>query len=60
MERQDSHAAAEPSGAEIKAEVEAVLRQILACGSRESADEAALAFCYVNSKGARKRLVRFS
>ena len=47
----------EVSGQEVRAEVEAVLRQLPACTSREAADEVALAFCYVNSKGARRRLV---
>ena len=49
---------AEMSGQEVRAEVEAVLRQLLTCTSCEAADEVALAFCYVNSKGARRRLVR--
>ena len=48
----------EMSGQEVRAEVEAVLRQLPACTSREAADEVALAFCYVNSKGSRRRLVR--
>ncbi|KAL6779603.1 UPF2 [Auxenochlorella protothecoides x Auxenochlorella symbiontica] len=39
-------------------ELQAMLARLPVCVSREEADEAALAFCYAQSKAARKRLVR--
>lgn len=41
-----------------RAEVEAVVACLPTLGSREECDEVAINFCYVNSKGARKRMVR--
>ena len=38
-------------------EIDAAIQRILNCSSTDRADEAAIAFCYNNSKGARKRLV---
>ena len=38
-------------------EIDAAIQRILNCSSTDRADEAAIAFCYINSKGARKRLV---
>jgi len=43
--------------ADVKGEVLAAISQIRNCTSQQGADDAALAFCYVNSKGARRRLV---
>lgn len=39
-------------------ELQAMLARLPVCVSREEADEAALAFCYAQSKAARKRLVK--
>ena len=41
----------------MRGEVSEVMERIKNCSSQEATEEAALAFCYVNSKGARKRLV---
>lgn len=43
------------TGADARAQV---LQQVAAADSREAADEAAVAFCFVGGKAARKRLVR--
>ena len=53
-------AASGAAGAEARGEALAVIERLPACGTQEDADEFALAFCYVNSKGARRRLVQFT
>lgn len=45
-------------GAKTKAAVDALLAQLPKCISRDLCDELSVNFCYVNSKAARKRLVR--
>ena len=47
-------------GQDLRGEVLEAIEKLKNCTSQEAADEAALAFCYVNSKSARKRLVRSS
>lgn len=51
-------AAEEQSPLQKPNELQAMLARLPVCVSREEADEAALAFCYAQSKAARKRLVR--
>lgn len=46
------------AGHDARGETEEAVEQIRNCTNRQSADDAALAFCYLNSKGARRRLVR--
>ena len=41
-----------------RAEVDAVLACLPGLTCREACDDVAVSFCYVNSKGARKRMVR--
>ena len=45
-------------GAKAKAAVDALLAQLPKCISRDLCDELSVNFCYLNSKAARKRLVR--
>ena len=45
-------------GAKTKAAVDALLSQLPKCISRDLCDELSVNFCYLNSKAARKRLVR--
>ena len=45
-------------GAKTKAAVDALLAQLPKCISRDLCDELSINFCYLNSKAARKRLVR--
>ena len=45
-------------GAKTKAALDALLAQLPKCISRELCDELSVNFCYLNSKGARKRLIR--
>ena len=53
-----AEADAEVAGRAKRAEVEALLACLPSLDSREACDEVAVNFCYVNSKGARKRMVR--
>lgn len=53
-----AEADAEVAGRAKRAEVEALLACLPGLDSREGCDELAVNFCYVNSKGARKRMVR--
>ena len=50
--------AASSAAKETRAEVDALLARLPALDSRAACDELAVAFCYVNSKAARRRLVR--
>ena len=45
-------------GAKTKAAVDALLAQLPKCISRDLCDDLSVNFCYLNSKAARKRLVR--
>ena len=50
-------ALASEGGQDVRGDVLEAIERIRNCSSQEATEEAALAFCYVNSKGARKRLV---
>ena len=46
------------AGRAARAEVDAVLACLPGLTGREACDDVAVGFCYVNSKGARRRMVR--
>lgn len=50
--------AASSAAKDARAEVDALLARLPALDSRAACDELAVAFCYANSKAARRRLVR--
>ena len=50
--------AASSAAKDARAEVDALLARLPALDSRAACDELAVSFCYINSKAARRRLVR--